>query len=611
MLNMDEVKKNGFLVIGLTIFGYCVAYFLSSKEILTDWKNILFLFIVHILWVGFSKIFSKSKNAFWTLYCISFGLGIFIAVVSSWTEPFAIYRLFKDFLYNLSLPLIPFCLYCIEKNRIVKKTVTVAITFLASLYFLYIAIFLGYYEIFKANFSSNSLIAFLHTDIQEAKEFIATYVPDWMAILLLLSYVIVILILYYLYSIISSTKMICSVTSGFNRKHLSVLMIAIIVSCGMFGAKMNAVRVATDAWQVSKRITKFEANSKERIRQISSLQDTDVHTGNESFALVIGETHVRNHMHAYGYERNTTPYLDKAIKNGSVLLALNSFSGAAQTDTALRMSLTEKSQYNDVSIENAATLVEMAHHGGYKVVWISNQQKSDLIGIVAETADECIWLNKKTNDTYLRQKNGAYDEHILTALKKRKKPEQKTLYVIHLLGSHAQYDCRYPDSFKQWDESAGINKRTGNSVNSYDNSVLYNDYILNRLQHILLSDLGVSAMLYFSDHGEELQNYFCHGEDFFVSKYKESPYISDIVKIPFLLAVTPTFQLNHPAVIKAWKKNEQKYFTNDMIYDTVLGLLNIRCQHYNSRQDFTWEQFGFPLDKMRTGQGKVALKDCL
>ena len=44
-------------------------------------------------------------------------------------------------------------------------------------------------------------------------------------------------------------------------------------------------------------------------------------------------------------------------------------------------------KYNDVSIENAATLVEMAHHGGYKVVWISNQQKSDLIGIVAETAD--------------------------------------------------------------------------------------------------------------------------------------------------------------------------------------------------------------------------------
>ena len=64
MLNMDEVKKNGFLVIGLTIFGYCVAYFLSSKEILTDWKNILFLFIIHVLWVGFSKIFLESKKAF-------------------------------------------------------------------------------------------------------------------------------------------------------------------------------------------------------------------------------------------------------------------------------------------------------------------------------------------------------------------------------------------------------------------------------------------------------------------------------------------------------------------------------------------------------------------
>ena len=590
-----------------TIAGYSVAYFLSSGEILFDIKNILLLFVITGVWFWFFHSFPKARKPVAVLFCIAVLSGYGLAGIGYVTEPFTIYRMFKDILYCLTLPAVAFSVYRLTENPAVTNLTALVITALMTAYAAFVSVMLGFYSVFHAKFGSNSLTALLNTNLQEAKEFIASYSSPGQAaafVLLLCAFACFV----FRQFLNAGKQMRCyPAATGKNLKKALAFSLALILGCYMFGAKTYAAITMETARYASKRQESFAKNSKARIQKIGRLKDAGKHKYRGNIALVIGETHVRSHMHAYGYERQTTPFLDKAIQNGTVFPAPRSFSCAAQTDTALPMVVTEKSQYNKIAFKDTATIVEMAHHGGYRVVWISNQQKSDIIGVIADTADETVWINTKTNDTYLRQKNGAFDEHVLTALHKQEKPRQKTLYVIHLLGSHANYDCRYPDTFKKWDDTAG--SRTEQLVNSYDNSVLYTDYVLAEIQKTLFGKLDVSAFLYVSDHGEELHEYFCHGEDFFISRYKESPYMADIVKVPFFLAVSPGFRSKYPEIIANWKKNSNKFFTNDMIYDTILGLMDIRCQHYNARQDYTSDRFGFPPGKMRTGRGKVRLEE--
>ena len=42
------------------------------------------------------------------------------------------------------------------------------------------------------------------------------------------------------------------------------------------------------------------------------------------------------------------------------------------------------------------------------------------------------------------------------------------------------------------------------TINAYDNGTLYNDYIIRTCIEMVRKQDGMSAMLYFSDHGEEV-----------------------------------------------------------------------------------------------------------
>ena len=396
-----------------TIAGYSVAYFLSSGEILFDIKNILLLFVITGVWFWFFHSFPKARKPVAVLFCIAVLSGYGLAGIGYVTEPFTIYRMFKDILYCLTLPAVAFSVYRLTENPAVTNLTALVITALMTAYAAFVSVMLGFYSVFHAKFGSNSLTALLNTNLQEAKEFIASYSSPGQAaafVLLLCAFACFV----FRQFLNAGKQMRCyPAATGKNLKKALAFSLALILGCYMFGAKTYAAITMETARYASKRQESFAKNSKARIQKIGRLKDAGKHKYRGNIALVIGETHVRSHMHAYGYERQTTPFLDKAIQNGTVFPAPRSFSCAAQTDTALPMVVTEKSQYNKIAFKDTATIVEMAHHGGYRVVWISNQQKSDIIGVIADTADETVWINTKTNDTYLRQKNGAFDEQAL------------------------------------------------------------------------------------------------------------------------------------------------------------------------------------------------------
>lgn len=372
----------------------------------------------------------------------------------------------------------------------------------------------------------------------------------------------------------------------------------------MLAQKSYLAKSVNDALKRNNKINNFSLYSKARIQKLHNDTSLKLVTENNNFALIIGETHARSNMSAYGYQRNTTPWLTSASKKGDVLLLQNGFSNAGVTTGSLEYAISAMNQYNNITYENAITITEIAQASGFNVIWISNQIDDNIAGIIGHEAKQQYWLNQKHNDTWMRQKNSMFDDRILHCLENLPTQPSKTLFVINLLGSHASYDCRYPDSFNKWNDKENL-------LNAYDNSVLFNDYVMSGIYNLLFNKFNVSAMLYFADHGEELKLKFCHGNEYFYENYKKYPSVKEIVKIPVYFAFSKEYQQKHPEIINAVKANSTKYFTNDMIYDTMLGLMRIPEPYYNSKYDISSNNYNMPLSELRTLHGKVKIEDCL
>lgn len=92
--------------------------------------------------------------------------------------------------------------------------------------------------------------------------------------------------------------------------------------------------------------------------------------------------------------------------------------------------------------------------------------------------------------------------------------------VLHTIGSHGPtYYNRYPPQFKKFTPTCDTNEIQNCSqqqlINTYDNTVLYVDYIVDKAINLLKShqDKFTTSTVYLSDHGESLgeNGVYLHG----------------------------------------------------------------------------------------------------
>src|SRR5690606_32736690 len=84
--------------------------------------------------------------------------------------------------------------------------------------------------------------------------------------------------------------------------------------------------------------------------------------------------------------------------------------------------------------------------------------------------------------------------------------------VLHTMGSHFNYAHRYPDDYDVFQPSlmslkaANLHDRAQKEHlnNSYDNSVVYTDWIIDSLIALLDAEGAMSYLFYIADHGENL-----------------------------------------------------------------------------------------------------------
>lgn len=354
------------------------------------------------------------------------------------------------------------------------------------------------------------------------------------------------------------------------------------------------VRIAIetkDALHQYKEYGKAKAQREARLQQLQGLKIT---SDGGIFVLVIGESETRDHMGAYGYDRDTTPWMTEEAQKPEAILFQNAYSNHTHTVPVLTYALSEKNQYNDVPLEKAYSLIEIAKAAGYDTFWLSNQRKYGAwdtpVAEIASTAVHQAWLNERTGTHDLR--SDYYDDALVQSLPDLTN-EKNALIVIHLMGCHGSYADRYPEEWKYYSGKSDV-------IDKYDNAVRYNDYVLQQIYEKLKENSRFKGFIYFSDHGEDVEHNYGH---------EASKYTATMSHIPLFMAFSPDFQAERVQTVETLRSHENSYWTNDLLYDVMTDILGIQGV---PGTDLNWNlassQYSMTKDTLRTLHGKQALQ---
>lgn len=311
------------------------------------------------------------------------------------------------------------------------------------------------------------------------------------------------------------------------------------------------------------------------------------------YVLVIGESQNRKRMSAYGYGLPTTPWLESMKDNPQMLMFRNAYSCHVQTVPSLAYALTSKNQYNEEALECAVSLLEVAEAAGYDTVWLSNQVKTGSWGtpitVIAEDADQQVWLNTHSGNTL---DTDYFDGELVKRFDSIKKSD-RMLIVIHLMGDHISYHSRYPAEFDKFHDD-GTNSE-------YDNSILYNDYVMQQLVEKLQAMPDFKGLVYFSDHSEGVNENQGHNA---------STFVFDMAYIPLYMYFSPSYMEENPDKIHMLREAQNYYFTNDLIFNTMLGVMDIRERRlYEPANDLTNPAYDNDRNRFLTMYGKRHISD--
>lgn len=341
---------------------------------------------------------------------------------------------------------------------------------------------------------------------------------------------------------------------------------------------------ASENYKEASRNFKFEAKSER------SLYAPEV------YVMVVGETARAHNFSLYGYPRDTNPLLSKTQ---GIKAFPNVTTQSNTTHKSVPMLLSAASAEDFERLFHEKGILAAFKEAGFHTVFISNQLPNhSFIDFLGEQSDEHYFLKKED-----ALQGNHYDEDLLQKLDEiLPKADasssahyryRKLFVVLHTYGSHFNYQERYPRSFAYFKPDSRSEAKSENRrdlLNAYDNTIRYTDYILHGIIERLQKWEGIqtktdgvygqpiSAMLYTSDHGE---NIFDDDRHLFLHA---APKASDYeLHVPFIIWTSEGFSKQYPDILKALGENRSKQVQSSLsAFHTMLGIGGIQT-HY--RQD--------------------------
>lgn len=296
----------------------------------------------------------------------------------------------------------------------------------------------------------------------------------------------------------------------------------------------------------------------------------------KNFVLIIGESFSKYHSSLYGYNKNTNPLLSKYISDSLLYVYSDVISPATHTIECFQNIMsTYRSEFEDsIAWYECVTLIDILKKAEYETCWISNQSKRGINDNVpsryAELCDTALFAGNKFAGAH----RNTYDEEIIPLLKSLFINKDKNrFYICHLMGSHFQFNKRYPRQFERFRtqdyEDYPESQRKHRA--SYDNSILYNDSVVYELMNLFMDKEAI--VFYFPDHALDVfqssDEYIGHG------KYLDLKSVKAGSSIPFMIFTSPLYQKRFPNEMKMIKDCINRPFrTDDMIF-TLMDLIGV------------------------------------
>ena len=306
----------------------------------------------------------------------------------------------------------------------------------------------------------------------------------------------------------------------------------------------------------------------------------------EVYVLVIGETSRADNWQLYGYGRPTNPKLSKRANLVFFPKTLSEINTTHKSVPMLLSPLTAKT-FGD-SVSHTRSILAAFNESGYATAFISNQRRNhSYIDYYGEEASTAVFLAEKDTP--------GSDMDLVAELKEfiTGTKANKIFVVLHSYGSHFEYNKRYPSAeavFKPDKNAEASSLNRGQLMNAYDNTIVYTDFMLDSVASTLESLNLPAAMLYVSDHGEDIfddkRNRFLHASP--VPTYWQ-------LHVPLFVWMTNEYRKSFPEKFANLRANSQRNVSSSAsVFHTVVELAGLKTPWLDPQLSLSSEKFATP-----------------
>lgn len=315
-----------------------------------------------------------------------------------------------------------------------------------------------------------------------------------------------------------------------------------------------------------------------------AVQKPEMHSGPRKnlTILVLGETSRAQNFSLGGYERETNPRL----KQDDVIYFANTTSCGTATAVSVpcMFSNMPRAHYDEELAHHQEGVLDILQRAGIRVLWNDNdggckgacdrvphQNVTDL-----NLTGQCI--DGECYDEVLFHNLESYIDNL----------QQDGIIVLHTIGSHGPtYYNRYPAEFKKFTPTCDTNEIQSCTqqqlTNTYDNTILYIDYIVDKAIKLLQSkqDKFTTSLVYLSDHGESLgeNGVYLHGLPWSIAPETQK-------QVPMLLWLSEDYQQRYGVSSQCLQQRAKTDpYSQDNLFSTLLGLLGVDTHEYQATDD--------------------------
>ncbi|ATM06481.1 TPA: phosphoethanolamine transferase EptA [Raoultella planticola] len=315
-----------------------------------------------------------------------------------------------------------------------------------------------------------------------------------------------------------------------------------------------------------------------------AVQKPEMHSGPRKnlTILVLGETSRAQNFSLGGYQRETNPRL----KQDDVIYFANTTSCGTATAVSVpcMFSNMPRAHYDEELAHHQEGVLDILQRAGIRVLWNDND------GGCKGACDRVPHQNvTDLNLTGQCIEGECYDEVLFHNLESYiDNLQQDGIIVLHTIGSHGPtYYNRYPAEFRKFTPTCDTNEIQSCSqqqlTNTYDNTILYIDYIVDKAIKLLQSkqDKFTTSLVYLSDHGESLgeDGVYLHGLPWSIAPETQK-------HVPMLLWLSQDYQQRYGVSSQCLQQRAKTDpYSQDNLFSTLLGLLGVDTHEYQATDD--------------------------